>query len=143
VPLFDLKFLTEFAADAVGTSNRRHQSCMGLDDVHEPARSPRRFPSGLAIRRALAPALDTLERRLLIIKNKSALVEGLPVAFPARHQSLKLLENMRIRPSLGGPPPKAGAGRAWHGPVLIPIPPFRQAVNILMQVTGWKPASER
>lgn len=28
---------------------------------------------------------------------------------------------------------------------LIPVgsPPFRQAVNILMQVTGWKPASER
>ena len=28
---------------------------------------------------------------------------------------------------------------------LIPTgsPPFRQAVNILMQVTGWKPASER
>jgi AhpD family alkylhydroperoxidase len=28
---------------------------------------------------------------------------------------------------------------------LIPVgsPPFRQAVNILMQVTGWKPSSER
>jgi hypothetical protein len=25
VPLFDLKFLVEFAAPAVGTSNRRHQ----------------------------------------------------------------------------------------------------------------------
>src|SRR5882724_11757687 len=25
VPLFDLKFLTEFAVSAVGTSNRRHQ----------------------------------------------------------------------------------------------------------------------
>jgi len=24
VPLFDLKFLNEFAANAVGTSNRRH-----------------------------------------------------------------------------------------------------------------------
>jgi alkylhydroperoxidase/carboxymuconolactone decarboxylase family protein YurZ len=28
---------------------------------------------------------------------------------------------------------------------LIPVgsPPFRQAINILMQVTGWRPASER
>ena len=29
VPLFDLKFLTEFAAGAVGTSNRRHEADAG------------------------------------------------------------------------------------------------------------------
>jgi hypothetical protein len=31
VPLFDLKFLTEFAATAVGTSNRRHWQYDGQD----------------------------------------------------------------------------------------------------------------
>src|SRR5262249_38477179 len=29
VPLFDLKFLDEFAAGSVGTSNRRHLACDG------------------------------------------------------------------------------------------------------------------
>src|SRR5204862_3989206 len=40
VPLFDLKFLTEFAATAVGTSNRRHWSC-GLRQASWSRDNPR------------------------------------------------------------------------------------------------------
>jgi hypothetical protein len=38
VPLFDLKFLNEFAATAVGTSNRRHQ-----EDYPRPSRAVETF----------------------------------------------------------------------------------------------------
>jgi hypothetical protein len=46
VPLFDLKFLHEFAAGAVGTSNRRHEpptEVIDLDDAKP-------FDGGLASR---------------------------------------------------------------------------------------------
>src|SRR5712691_11058064 len=36
VPLFDLKFLTTFAATTLGTSNRRHQQGRGLGGAERP-----------------------------------------------------------------------------------------------------------
>ena len=39
VPLFDLKFLTEFAAAAVGTSNRRHETRAGVMAKSKPPHS--------------------------------------------------------------------------------------------------------
>src|SRR5262245_58307068 len=66
VPLFDLKFLAEFAASAVGTSNRRH--CLRRDPLRESAalqnscrRSARRsvVALGLAVVTSASSVLPT------------------------------------------------------------------------------------
>jgi hypothetical protein len=41
VPLFDLKFMNEFAAGGAGTSNRRHEE-RACEFPHRPARTMRR-----------------------------------------------------------------------------------------------------
>src|SRR5438876_12039584 len=63
VPLFDLKFLTEFAAAAVGTSNRRHETRAGVMAKSKPPHSE--TPSLTELRREI-DRIDEAMHRLLM-----------------------------------------------------------------------------
>src|SRR5438046_2384009 len=63
VPLFDLKFLTEFAATAVGTSNRRHETRAGVMAKSKPPHSE--TPSLTELRREI-DRIDEAMHRLLM-----------------------------------------------------------------------------
>src|SRR5262245_27433860 len=73
VPLFDLKFLSEFAADGVGTSNRRHErrrATLAGNHCGAQQERPRAFP----VRRRLAQLVKIAPAHLRIACFKTFLV---------------------------------------------------------------------
>src|SRR5262245_18771464 len=86
VPLFDLKFPTDFAASAVGTSNRRHQKRLRAMAEQSTALS-----ASTAKRQLTARALLLGERIDLAGLERSDLISATPLAFRAGQEGYAVL----------------------------------------------------